>query len=534
MVQFNFAERTIKAKVVYYGPPQSGKTTNLEQIHRLTDPGGMSRLVSLNTGQDRTLFFDLLPFSLGNVAGYDFKLQVYTVPGQVQYNATRRVVLSGADAVVFVADSQRGMLKENLASLENMKVNLLANRLVPEKVPLVLQYNKRDLGEVLSLEELDTGLNAWGRPTFPAVAATGDGVMDAFIAAVQQMLTSIAVKYNLREKGLDPTAVPDIVSDAFTNVLREAERVSASMASGAPSAPPPAPPRLVVSEPGDRAAPEGPVVPEDLLHRALHSNVTLAESLSGLVREMNLGLAAILSHAELVLLYREGAREKREAAAHSIQQEAQRLRGVVEQLSRSALPPPEPLAAAEPPKAKPAAGDSPAAPPRPARGGPSATLPPARPRPAPPSATAVPATFDGLLRAVVDRALGAQGGALAIELKVAPGLASPSCPADELERMLSALLSGVAAAAPPRSAFTVQAERKPVVLKSREGEQKRDFLLLAVRQSGGPSADEQTRIAAGDPGLYGGSARRLRELGGFIRFSPSAGGLEMRVFLPTA
>ena len=139
MVQFNFAERTIKAKVVYYGPPQSGKTTNLEQIHRLTDPGGMSRLVSLNTGQDRTLFFDLLPFSLGNVAGYDFKLQVYTVPGQVQYNATRRVVLSGADAVVFVADSQRGMLKENLASLENMKVNLLANRLVPEKVPVVLQ-----------------------------------------------------------------------------------------------------------------------------------------------------------------------------------------------------------------------------------------------------------------------------------------------------------------------------------------------------------------------------------------------------------
>ena len=94
--------------------------------------------------------------------------------------------------------------------------------------------------------------------------------------------------------------------------------------------------------------------------------------------------------------------------------------------------------------------------------------------------------------------------------------------------------SGVAGAAPPRSAFTVQAERKPVVLKSREGEQKRDFLLVAVRQSGGPSADEQTRIAAGDPGLYSGSARRLREMGGFIRFAPAAGGVEMRVFLPTA
>ena len=96
MVQFNFSERTIKAKVVYYGPAQSGKTTNLEQIHRLTDPEGANRLISLNTAQDRTLFFDLLPFSLGAVSGYDFKVQIYTVPGQVQYNATRRVVLAGA------------------------------------------------------------------------------------------------------------------------------------------------------------------------------------------------------------------------------------------------------------------------------------------------------------------------------------------------------------------------------------------------------------------------------------------------------
>ena len=111
MVQFNFAERTIKAKVVYYGPAQSGKTTNLEHIHRLTDPAGNNRLISLNTAQDRTLFFDLLPFSLGAISGYDFKVQLYTVPGQVQYNATRRVVLAGADAVVFVADSRKSVLK---------------------------------------------------------------------------------------------------------------------------------------------------------------------------------------------------------------------------------------------------------------------------------------------------------------------------------------------------------------------------------------------------------------------------------------
>ena len=147
MVQFNFSERTIKAKVVYYGPAQSGKTTNLEQIHRLTDPEGNNRLISLNTAQDRTLFFDLLPFSLGAVSGYDFKVQLYTVPGQVQYNATRRVVLAGADAVVFVADSQNAALKENQPAFENMKVNLLANRLVPEKVPLVIQWNKQDLAD---------------------------------------------------------------------------------------------------------------------------------------------------------------------------------------------------------------------------------------------------------------------------------------------------------------------------------------------------------------------------------------------------
>src|SRR5688572_3411985 len=223
MVQFNFNERTIKAKVVYYGPAQSGKTTNLEQIHRLTDPGSTHRLISLNTAQDRTLFFDLLPFSLGAVSGYDFQVQLYTVPGQVQYNATRRVVLAGADAVVFVADSRRAVLKENVAALENMKVNLLANRLVPEKVPLVLQYNKQDLPDLLPLTELDTALNAWGRPTFAAVASAGRGVMETFLAVVQDMLGAIAQKYNLKDKGLDPQSVPELVAAAFARVVDQAQ-----------------------------------------------------------------------------------------------------------------------------------------------------------------------------------------------------------------------------------------------------------------------------------------------------------------------
>src|SRR5207344_3455753 len=224
MVQFNFTERTIKAKVVYYGPAQSGKTTNLEQIHRLTDPAANNRLISLNTAQDRTLFFDLLPFSLGAVSGYDFKIQLYTVPGQVQYNATRRVVLAGADAVVFVADSQKSALKDNQSAFENMKVNLLANRLVPEKVPLVIQYNKQDLPNVQNEGDLNRALNLWGRKAFPAVAARGEGVLGTFVAVVQEMLAAIAVKYNLKEKGLDPASVPEVVAQAFSNLLKNAPK----------------------------------------------------------------------------------------------------------------------------------------------------------------------------------------------------------------------------------------------------------------------------------------------------------------------
>ena len=516
MVQFNFAERTIKAKVVYYGPAQSGKTTNLEQIHRLTDPRGTSRLVSLNTGQDRTLFFDLLPFSLGNVAGYDFKLQLYTVPGQVQYNATRRVVLSGADGVVFVADSRRAMLKENLASLENMKVNLLANRLVPEKVPLVVQYNKRDLGEVLSLEELDAALNTWHRPAFASVAATGQGVMDAFIAAVQQMLGTIAAKYNLREKGLDPAAVPAVVAEAFANLMRDAAAATPPPEAG--PARKEAARAFKVSQPHDPEAAEAAgVVPEELLQRALRSNVELAEALSGVVREVNMGLSTILVQAELLQVHREGPPEKREAAGAAIKREATRLRAIMEELGQAgaASKAAEP---AEPPGSAPDLGEL-------------LNPIPLRDDLWEPSSPPLSPTFDALLRTLVTRVSSSQPG-LAVEVRVPTGLESPVAPPDELQGALRDLLAGAVATATARSSFTVQADRKSVVLKGRDGEQRRDFVLVSVKQSGGPSTEDQTRIAAGDPILFGGSPRRVRALGGFIRFFPTQGGVEMRVFLP--
>jgi signal recognition particle receptor subunit beta len=498
MVQFNFNERTIKAKVVYYGAAQSGKTTNLEQIHRLTDPGGTHRLISLNTAQDRTLFFDLLPFSLGAVSGYDFQVQLYTVPGQVQYNATRRVVLAGADAVVFVADSRRALLKENVAALENMKVNLLANRLVPEKVPLVFQYNKRDLPDLLPLAEIDAGLNAWARPTFAAVAADGRGVMETFLAVVQDMLGAIAQKYNLKDKGLDPGAVPDLVSAAFSAVLDRAAQASA----GAPPAPP-ASRRVIVSQPPDASTavapptPEAGLVSEELLHRAIRSNVELAEALGDLVREMNLGLASILSHAELSLIYKDESREKRAGAIHNIHTEAQKLRAIVQRLGAAS--------AAEP--------------------GPAPVPPPA------------PAGLESLVRDAVARVQGMlDGRGMAVTLRIAPGAQPPRGPAETVPELLAGVLEGVAGASAPRSSMSLRCERKPVLMRSRQGDVRQDFLMLAVSHQGSFPADEQQQMMNGaGTGPLGGAARRVRELGGFVRFAPLPGGaLETRVFLPTA
>jgi signal recognition particle receptor subunit beta len=535
MVQFNFSERTIKAKVVYYGPAQSGKTTNLEQIHRLTDPGGTNRLISLNTAQDRTLFFDLLPFSLGAVSGYDFKVQLYTVPGQVQYNATRRVVLAGADAVVFVADSRKTMAKENQAAFENMKVNLLANRLVPEKVPLVLQYNKQDLPDLQTPEEMSKVLNAWKRPNFQAVAAQGTGVMDTFVAVVQEMLSAIAVKYNLKEKGLDPASVPEVVSQAFAVLMKQAA-ASGAPAPGAAAAPA-APAKVVLAQVPEadhgaplQATPETGLVSEELLHRSIRSNVELAEALAGLVREMNVGLGTILSHSELLLVYKEDAREKRLAAIKSIQAEATRLRRVMQELGNASAPAGAPAPA------------GPAAPPRPAAPAPA---PPTRPVPVPPAAAAKPATaaapavpgFDALLKDALNHAKNVlDGRGVSVELRVPAGTPAPRVPPQTVQRALSTLLQGVVTISPPGWGAILHCEKKPVLLKSKDGGQvKRDFLMLALAHGGNLSPDEQLRILQGaDSGPFGEACRAVREAGGFVRFAPlPGGGLETRLFLPS-
>jgi hypothetical protein len=521
MVQFNFSERTIKAKVVYYGPPQSGKTTNLEQIHRLTDPGGTNRLISLNTAQDRTLFFDLLPFSLGAVSGYDFKIQLYTVPGQVQYNATRRVVLAGADAVVFVADSQRSVARDNVAALENMKVNLLANRLVPEKVPLVVQYNKRDLPDLLRREELDQAVNPWGRKAFTAVAARGEGVLDTFMAVVKDMLAAIALKYNLREKGLDPDTVPDVVARAFEAVLRKA-----------PTPSPTPPPRLVISQPANaepaypaQSGGEASPVSEELLHRAIRSNVELAEAFAQFVQEVNVGLGSILSHADLLMAYED--EERRNAAIGGIQSEARALRQRMQDLGQAAAQRPGPAGRAPGP---------PSAPPPPPR--PVASTPPPASAPAygiaRPAAAA--ATLDGLLAEVTASAEATlRTQRVAVTSRLARGAALPRCSPATLRRATAALLQGLAATL-PGSTIAVRAERKPVLLRSRDGaEVKRDFLMLGLSHPALPAQQQQRLLGGAEAGPLGEAYRLVREMGGFVRFAPLPGaGVETRVFLPAA
>ncbi len=207
MVQFDNQYRQVKVKIVYYGPAMGGKTTCLQHIHGVTDPQHRTRLYSLNTANDRTLFFDLMSLDLGRIRGYRLALQLYTVPGQVQYNATRRAVLSGADGVVFVADSQENQREPNRESLANLWENLAANGLDRQRIPLVFQYNKRDLSPLLSIEQLEADLNDRRVPSFPTIATRGQGVMEAFHAITEATLVAVADKLGM---GGNPQALEQI------------------------------------------------------------------------------------------------------------------------------------------------------------------------------------------------------------------------------------------------------------------------------------------------------------------------------------
>jgi mutual gliding-motility protein MglA len=239
MVLVNRATNEMTLKLVYYGPGLCGKTTNLEKIYGNPQVGNKGKMISMATETDRTLFFDFMPMELGTIAGQKIRVQLYTVPGQVFYDATRKLVLRGADGVVFVADSQQTMVDSNIQSLENLKTNLRLNRLDPDKIALVFQYNKRDLPNVSSVEEMTSYLEPGAAPVVEAAAIEGKGVTQTLRAAVGRILENLKsnVNYRLAEEDAEaaaPAPAPPVL---------HAEGTAASpVPTAAPApAPPPSP-----------------------------------------------------------------------------------------------------------------------------------------------------------------------------------------------------------------------------------------------------------------------------------------------------
>ncbi|UCF71505.1 MAG: GTPase domain-containing protein [candidate division WOR-3 bacterium] len=193
MALINYASREINSKIVFYGPGLGGKTTNIKYVYSKLNPSIKGKLISLATELDRTLFFDFLPVDLGTIKGFNTRFHLYTVPGQVFYNASRKLILKGVDGIVFVADSQIERFDENIESLDNLNDNLKAHNLTLDKVPLVLQYNKRDLPNITSVEELQNILNPRNEYRyFEAVATQGIGVFETLKEICKQVLKALA------------------------------------------------------------------------------------------------------------------------------------------------------------------------------------------------------------------------------------------------------------------------------------------------------------------------------------------------------
>jgi signal recognition particle receptor subunit beta len=270
MALFNYATRELSAKIVYYGPGLSGKTTNIEMVHRLLKPDQKGRLISLPTETDRTLFFDFLPVDLGEIKGFKVRFHLYTVPGQVFYNATRRLVLQGVDGVVFVADSQAEMARSNEESLKNLMENLSTYGKKLEELPFVMQYNKRDLKQISTIEEMNRRLNFLNAPVYSGVAKDGLGVSETLVA-ISRMVFAFLRKTlllpgealeqegigEMADRRIEKTFLPQEEAEPIEEIseieeipeLSEADALVGDMAPPAPGEPPVAVP--------EAAAPEG-------------------------------------------------------------------------------------------------------------------------------------------------------------------------------------------------------------------------------------------------------------------------------------
>jgi signal recognition particle receptor subunit beta len=192
MSLINYASREINCKIVYYGPGLGGKTTNIKYVYSKIAPETRGKLISLATELDRTLFFDFLPVDLGTIRGFKTRFHLYTVPGQVYYNASRKLILKGLDGLVFVADSQADRLDDNIDSLQNMYENLATHGMRIDGIPFVLQWNKRDLPNVSAVEQLDAMLNTLKVPAFPAIATQGIGVFETLKEVSKRVLRALS------------------------------------------------------------------------------------------------------------------------------------------------------------------------------------------------------------------------------------------------------------------------------------------------------------------------------------------------------
>jgi hypothetical protein len=263
MVLFNYATKEITAKIVYYGPGLCGKTTNLQFVYDSLPSNNKSKMLSLSTKTDRTLFFDFLPLDLGKIRGMRTKLQLYTVPGQVYYNSTRQLVLKGADGIVYVADSQDFALDANLESMQNLEDNLKRQGIRVREIPLVIQYNKRDLPNAMPSLEIDGELNKLGVPWFESVATTGIGVEDTLKGITQLVLAHLVKKYGL--EGSEPLDKEIQILNAPTPRQGPAESLWDEEEAPFENA-------AVVASPAARAAKSSPATPEGEPEFELHES----------------------------------------------------------------------------------------------------------------------------------------------------------------------------------------------------------------------------------------------------------------------
>jgi signal recognition particle receptor subunit beta len=227
-MQLDFASRELTIKLVYYGPALSGKTTNLQALHAASSPEATGRLMTLETRDDRTLFFDLLPLTFGSEKGLSVRLKVFTVPGQVIHSSTRRLVLQGADGVAFIADSRIAETEHNAESFRDLRENLKQNGINPKQIPLVLQFNKRDMADIRSEAELAEMAAQGKEPVYLAVATKGYGVVDTFVALLHLTWQMLDTRHGLVEKfGFDTSA---FFSDVLGK-LNDARTLSAVLSS---------------------------------------------------------------------------------------------------------------------------------------------------------------------------------------------------------------------------------------------------------------------------------------------------------------